>query len=104
MELLERLADDAVELAPARLDEARVRDLLHEPVAEAVLGRGAAPLLDDEVEPLQLGERRAQRLGGHDLLEQRHAERAADDRGDADHLPRLRLEPVEPRLERLLDE
>ena len=55
VELHERLADPQVELAPAGLDERPVRGLLHEPVPEAVLGRGSAPLLDHELEPLELG-------------------------------------------------
>ena len=49
VELDERLADPQVELPPARLDERPVRGLLHEPVPEAVLGRGSAPLLDHEL-------------------------------------------------------
>ena len=60
VELHERLADPQVELAPAGLDERPVGDLLHESVAEPVLGRGSAPLLDHELEPLELGERRPQ--------------------------------------------
>ena len=104
MELLERSADDAVQLPTARLDQTAVCDLLDEPMAEAVLRRRSAALLDDEVEPLQLGERRSELRLRDELLEQRHPERSADDGRDVDHLPRLRLESVEPRLERLLDE
>jgi hypothetical protein len=52
VDLLERLADFSVELDPLSLEQARVRDLLDEPVAEAVLGDGPAALLDHELEPL----------------------------------------------------
>ena len=61
------------------LQQAAVRDLLHEAVAEAVLGRGPAALLDDEVEPLQLRERRHDLLARQEPLQQRQAEGAADD-------------------------
>ena len=73
-------------------------------MAEAVLGRGAAAHLDDEVEPLQLRERRLHLLARQHLLEQRQAEGAAGDGGGREHLARRRVEPVEPRLQRALDE
>ena len=66
---------------------------------------GRAPArLDDQIEPLELGERRYQPVVGDDLLEQLQREHPADHRGDADHLPGVVVEPVEPRLERPLDE
>ncbi len=58
IELLQGLPDCEVELSPLRLDQARIGDLLHEAVAEAILGLGTPPLLDDEVEALELRERR----------------------------------------------
>ncbi len=64
IELLQGLPDSEVELSPLRLDQARIGDLLHEAVAEAILGRGTPPLLDDEVEALELRERRQQLLAG----------------------------------------
>ena len=79
VELHECLADPQMELAPARLDERPVRDLLHEAVSEAVLGRSAAPFLDHELEPLELGEGRQQPRPGEEPLEQRQAEGAPDD-------------------------
>ena len=71
VELDQCLAHPQVELAPAGLDEASVGGLLHEPVAEAVLGRGSAPLLDHELEPLELGEGRQQPRAREEPLEQR---------------------------------
>ncbi len=92
-----------MELAPAGLDERAVGGLLHEPVPEAVLGRGSAPLLDDELEPLELGEGRQQPRPGEEPLEQGQAEGAPDHGGGRDQLARLGVEPVEPRLQRLLE-
>ena len=103
VELHERLADPQVELPPARLDERPVGDLLHEPVPEAVLGRGSAPLLDHELEPLELGERRPEPRPREEPLEQREAEGAPDHGGGREQLARVGVEPVEPRLQCLLD-
>ena len=74
VDLLQRLADALVELPPRRLDEARVGDLLDEPVAEAELRVGAAAHLDDEVEALELGQRRLE------LARAARAARAAEGR------------------------
>ncbi len=104
VDLLQRLADALVELLARRLDEARVGDLLDEPVAEAVLGIRAAAHLHDQVEPLQLGERRLELLARHELLEERKPERPSDDCCEREHLPRRRLEPVETGLQRALNE
>ncbi len=64
------LPHEEVELAPAGLHEASVGGLLHEPVAKAVLGGGSTPLLDHELEPLELGEGRQQPRAGEEPLEQ----------------------------------
>ena len=58
IELLQGLPDVEVDLSPLRLDQARIGDLLDEAVAEPILGPGRRRLLDDEVEALELGERR----------------------------------------------
>jgi hypothetical protein len=87
-----------------RFDEARVRDLLHEPVAEAIFRIGPSALLVDEVEALELGERRHQLLARNELLEQRDAEGPADDGRQRENFARRGVEPVEPRLEGPLDE
>src|SRR2546421_12894216 len=79
VELLERFTDDAVQLAAAARYEPGVGDLLDEAVAEAVLRCGAAALLDDEVEALELGERGPKFLCGKDPFEQGGAEGAAHD-------------------------
>jgi hypothetical protein len=102
--LLERLPDAPVELAPARVDQACVGDFLDEPVAEAVLRSRPPAGLEDEVEPLEIGEGVQELLVRHDALEQGKAERPADDGGDAEDLAGVGAEPVEPRLERSLDE
>ena len=102
-QLLERGADDAVEVSAAPVEQARVRRFAHEAVTEAVLRRRPAPLLDDEVEPLQLGQRGTQLLRRDEPLEQRLTEAATDDGRDRRHLAHVGCEPVEPRLERLLD-
>ena len=102
-QLLERRADDAVQVSPALVEQARVRRFAHEAVTEAVLRRRPTPLLDDEVEPLQLRERRTQQLGRDEPLEQRLAEAATDDGRDRRHLAHVGCESVESRLERLLD-
>ena len=70
MQFLERRADHPVEIAAARVQEAAIGRLVHEPVAEAVLGGRPAALFDDEVEPLELRERWAQSLRRHELLQQ----------------------------------
>src|SRR5262245_37992347 len=103
MDALERFADRAMDRAPAGLEQRAVRDLLHEPVAEAVLGRGSASLLDHELKPLELGQGREQANLREDALEQREPEGAADDRGRRDQLASLVVEPAEPSLQRLLD-
>ena len=103
VELLERRADDAVQVAPSLLEEARVRGFLHQAVAEAVLGRRAPPFLDDEVESLQLGERRPEPVRRDEPLEERQAEAAADDRRDRRHVAHVRCEAVEACLQRLLN-
>src|SRR5205823_4584427 len=54
VQLLERLPDLEMELATLRLEQAPVRSVLDQPVPEAVLGCGAASLLDDELEALKL--------------------------------------------------
>ena len=92
-----------MQVAPALVEQARVRRFAHEAVTEAVLGRRPAPLLDDEVEPLQLRERGTQLLRRDEPLEQRQAEAAADDGRDRRDLAHVGREPVEPRLQRLLD-
>jgi hypothetical protein len=104
VDLLQSFADLLVQLPPLRVDEARVRDLLHEPVTEPVLGIGPAALLVDEVEPLELGQGRDQLVARDEALEKGDAEGAPDHRGDGQHLARRRIEPVEPGLERALDE
>jgi len=60
-------------------------------------------LFDDEVESLQLRERRSKLLRRDEALEQRQAEAAADDRSDGGDVTNVGREPVEPRLQRLLD-
>src|SRR5262249_57308326 len=79
VQLLERRADDAVQVAPTFVEEAAVRRLADEPVAEAVLGGRSSPLLDHEIVSLELGERGSQPLRGNESLHERGAERAADD-------------------------
>ncbi len=102
VELDQRLGDAQVEPAAASLRKRPVRGLLHKPVTEAVLGPRPGALLDDELKPLQLRERRRQPCLRQQALQQRQPERAPDHRGGRDHCPRLRVEPVEARLERLL--
>ena len=102
-QFLERRADDPVQVLPPLFEQARVRGLADEPVTEAVLRRRPAPLLDDEVEPLQLRERRTQVLGRDEPLEQRLAEAPSDDGRDRRHLAHVGREAGEPRLQRLLD-
>jgi hypothetical protein len=98
IDVLERIADLVVELASLRLDEARVSDLLDEAVPEAVFRVRTPPHFDDEVEPLELGQRVDELVVLDEALEQRHAERPADDGGDVDDLARLRVEPIEAGL------
>src|SRR6185369_17458217 len=92
VDLLQRLSDRLVQLPPRRLDEARIRDLLDEPVAEAKLRVGAAAHLDDEVEALEVGERRLELVARHELLEELKAECPADHGGEGEHLTRRRIE------------
>ncbi len=101
---LERLADAAVEAAPGRLEQARIRHLLHQPVAEAVLRGGPAAHLHDQVEPHQIRQRRHDLLARQEPLEQRQAEAAADRARDRHDLARARRQPVEPGLQRALHE
>ena len=103
VELLERESGGAVEVAAAALEEAAVGDFPQEAVPEPVLGDGATSLLDDQIEPLQVGEDGAEPDVGSESLEERHRERATDDGGDADEVAGVGCEPVEPRLQRLLD-
>src|SRR5919106_5061314 len=103
-DLLERVADPVMELLPLRLHEARVRDLLHEPVPEAVLRVGAPANLDDQVEALELGERVGELIVRNEALEQRLAKGTPDHGCDVHDLARLRVEPVEPRLQSTLHE
>ena len=103
-ELLERPADAAVKRLAVGLGQAGIGRLLHEPVPEAVLGIGPPPLLEDQLEPLQLRERAGERLGIDHPLEERHAEAAADHRGDRDRLAGGVIEPVEAGLEDALHE
>jgi hypothetical protein len=100
---LQRLADAAVEAAAGGLQQAAVRHLLHQPVAEPVLRRRAAAQLDDQVEPHQLRQRRHHLLARQQPLEQRQAEAAADRTGDGHHLAGARRQAVEARLQRPLD-
>jgi hypothetical protein len=92
-----------MELVPAGLDERPVRDLPHETVSEPVLGRGSASLLDHELEPLELGEGPQQPRPGEEPLEQRQAEGAPDHGRGRDHLTRLGVEPIQPRLQGFLN-
>ena len=92
-----------MQVAAALVEQARVRRFADEAVPEAVLGRRPPPLFDDEVEPLQLRERGAQLLGRDEPFQQRQAEAAADDRRDRGDVADVGSEPVEPRLQRLLD-
>ena len=101
---LERGANPAVELAAAGVGQHRVGRLLHEPVAEPVLRVRPAPLLDDQLEPLEIGERRGEPARVDEPLEQRDREPAADDRRHGGHLAGAGLEPVEARLENALHE
>ena len=93
-----------MEAAAGGLEQAAVGDLLHEPVAEAVLRRRAAADLDDQVEPHQVGERRHDLVVRQQALEQRQAEAAADRARDGDDLARARRQAVEARLQRALHE
>ena len=104
VDLLERLAHTFVQLAPLGLDEARVRDFLDQPVAEAVFRGGAPALLVDQVETLEFGQRGRELLARDEPLEQLHAECSPDDRRDREHLARRRVETVEPRLQGSLNE
>ena len=104
VDLLERLAHALVQLAALRVDEARVGDLLDEAVAEAVLGVRPAALLDDQVEPLQVGQCLHELVAVHEPLQQRQPERPPDDRGDREDVARLAVEAVEARLQRPLDD
>jgi hypothetical protein len=54
VEVHERFTYPKVELLSASLQKAAIGDLLHKAVAEAVLGCRPAPLLDDELQPLEL--------------------------------------------------
>ena len=58
-------------------------------MAEAVLGIGAAPNLDDEIEALELGERRLELLARHEPLEEREPERPPDHGGDVESTSRV---------------
>ena len=97
-------ADTAVERLAVGLGQARIGRLLHQPVPEPVLGVGAPPLLDDQLQPLELRKRAGQRLGIDHPLEERHAEAAADHGGDRDRLAGGGVEPVEAGLQDALDE
>jgi hypothetical protein len=103
-ELLEGIADAAVQRATSALGQAGVRSLLDEPMPETVFRRRPPPLLDDELEPLELRQRLPQLLLRCHSFQQRQPESAADHRGNADDLLRGRAQPVEPGLQRLLDE
>ncbi len=70
---------------------------------EAVLGSGSAPFLDDELQPLELGESRQQARSRKEPLEQRQAEGTPDHGGGRDQVAGLGVEPVEPRLEGFLN-
>ncbi len=105
-ERLERLADAKVQVAPLSLEDRAVRGLLRERVAERVLALGLARPLLHELEALECAQLRVElvrRLAdrGEDAVE----ERAADDGGRLERLPRIRLEPIdtccEDRLQRV---
>src|SRR5438128_646625 len=85
------------------LQQARVRRLLDEAVAEPILACRASALLDDQVEPLELGQCRPQPLAWHEPLEQRHSEAASDDGGERRDLAHVGRETVESRLQGLLE-
>src|SRR5215210_1513410 len=103
MQILERVGHRPVELATMSLDEPAVCNLLNKSVPEAIFRLRPAPLLHDQVAPLELGQSRTQRFGGSQAPEELQAEGAPDDRGDVHELAGARLKPVQPRLERLLD-
>ncbi len=92
-----------MQVAPALLEQARVRRFLNEAVAEAVFRSWAAPLLHDEIEPLELGQGRPQPLRGDEPLEQRRSESPPDDGGNRRDLADVRRQTAEPGLERFLD-
>jgi hypothetical protein len=73
-------------------------------VAEPVLGRRAAPDLDDQIEALQLREGANELVVAHQALEERHAESAPDRGREAEDLARVVVEAVEPRLQRCVEE
>ena len=100
MEVAERLTHTPVQLAAVRLDQGVVRRFLHEPVPEAVLDGIASMLLDDQLEPLQLGQRREEQRAWQQALEQRDAEGPADHRRGGDEFAGRVVEPVESRLKR----
>jgi hypothetical protein len=104
VDLFERLADALVELPALRVDEARIRHLLHETVTEAVLRVRPPPLLHDEVETLELREGVHELIRRDEPLEEREAERPADDGREGESLACPRVEAVEAGLESALDE
>ena len=97
-QLLERFGDTAVGIATVVLQHARIRDLLHQAVAEPVLRRGPAPLLGDQVEPLELEHRGVGLLGADQLLQKLHPKRATDGGAQRGHLAGRRGEASQPRL------
>jgi hypothetical protein len=92
-----------MQLAALLLEQVPVGSFLRQPVPEAVLGRRATALLDDEIVPLELDERRPETLGRDEALEQRCAEGPPDHRGGRRHLASLWGEPVETGLQGVLD-
>ncbi len=103
MELHKCLAHPQVERATASLKQSAVCSLLHEAVAEAVLGHRQPPLLDHELEPLEFGEGRQQPRPGEETLEQGQTKGAPDHGRGRDQLARPRVKPIETRLQGLLD-
>ena len=86
-----------VQRAPLPFEQAVVGDLLRQHVPEAVRGLGQdGGLLDQPraFEPLERGRRIGAR--SQHLAEQDAPELAPDHRGDAEHIPRIPIEAIEP--------
>ncbi len=96
VELLHRLADAGMKLAPLRREEALVGDLLGQGVLEDVLELGSPAELPDELFPFEVGEVGLEALGFGQAMEDAVGEDPADHGGLLGDSPRLVGQPVEP--------
>ena len=92
-----------MQLAALLEQQAVVRDLLRQALAEAVLVVGEQALAVDDAAPAELGELAVDvdLLRRQQLRELAAAELAAEHGGDLHHALRRRAEPVEPRGDHL---